>query len=81
MNLWRVEKMNEKYEKYQITFSTIVKATQGDEIAMQEVIRLYRAYMVKLSMDEGVIDNELYERLVRKLMLAVVKFKIDYERI
>ena len=45
---------------------------------MQEVIRLYRAYMVKLSMDEGVIDNELYERLVRKLMLAVVKFKIDY---
>lgn len=73
--------MNEKYEKYQITFSTIVKATQGDEIAMQEVIRLYCAYMVKLSMDEGVIDNELYERLVRKLMLAVVKFKIDYERI
>lgn len=49
--------MNEKYEKYQITFSTIVKATQGDEIAMQEVIRLYRAYMVKLSMDEGVIDS------------------------
>ena len=73
--------MNEKYEKYQITFSTIVKATQRDEIAMQEVIRLYRAYMVKLSMDEGEIDNELYERLVRKLMLAVVKFKIDYERI
>ena len=73
--------MNEKYEKYQITFSTIVKATQGDEIAMQEVIRLYHTYMVKLSMDEGVIDNELYERLVRKLMLAVVKFKIDYERI
>ena len=30
---------------------------------------LYRAYMVKLSMDEGVIDNELYERLVRKLMV------------
>lgn len=78
MNLWRMEKVN---EKYQITFSTIVKATQGDEIAMQEVISLYRPYMVKLSMDEGVIDNELYERLVRKLMLAVVKFKIDYERI
>ena len=44
-------------EKYQITFSTIVKATQGDEIAMQEVISLYRPYMVKLSMDEGVIDS------------------------
>ena len=73
--------MNEKYEKYQITFSTIVKATQGDEIAMQEGIRLYRACRVRVSMGEGVIDNELYERLVRKLMLAVVKFKIDYERI
>ncbi len=34
--------MNEKYGRYQIAFSTIVKATQGDEIAMQEVIRLYR---------------------------------------
>lgn len=72
--------MNEKYGRYQIAFSTIVKATQGDEIAMQEIIRLYRAYMVKLSMDKGVIDNELYERLVRKLMLAVVKFKIDYKK-
>ena len=72
--------MNEKYGRYQIAFSTIVKATQGDENAMEEVIRLYRAYMVKLSMDEGVIDNELYERLVRKLMLAVVKFKIDYKK-
>ena len=72
--------MNEKYGRYHIAFSTIVKATQGDEIAMQEVIRLYRAYMVKLSMNEGVMNNELDERLVRKLMLAVVKFKIDYEK-
>lgn len=71
--------MNERYSKYQIAFSTIVKATQGDETAMQEVIKMYRAYMVNLSMDKGVIDNELYERLVRKLMLAVVKFKIDYD--
>lgn len=71
--------MNEKYSRYQIAFSTIEKATQGDETAMQEVIKSYRAYMIKLSMNEGVIDNELYERLVRKLMLAVVKFKIDYE--
>lgn len=36
-------------------------------------------YIVKLSMDKGIIDNELYERLVRKLMLAVVKFKIEYK--
>ncbi len=71
--------MNEKYSRYQIAFSTIVKATQGDENAMQEVIRMHQAYIVKLSMDKGVIDNELYERLVRKLMLAVLKFKIDYK--
>ncbi|MCI9082125.1 MAG: hypothetical protein HFI70_07435 [Lachnospiraceae bacterium] len=36
-------------------------------------------YIVKLSMDKGIIDNELYERLARKLMLAVVKFKIEYK--
>ena len=71
--------MNEKYSRYQIAFSTIVKATQGDENAMQEVIRMHQAYIVKLSVDKGVIDNELYERLVRKLMLAVLKFKIDYK--
>lgn len=44
------------------------------------VIRLYRAYMKRISKDEGVIDNELYERLVRKLILAIVKFKIEYEK-
>lgn len=79
MSLWKVPTMNDKYSRYQIAFSTIVKATQGDETAMQEIIKMYRAYMIKLSMNNGVLDRELYERLVRKLMLAVVKFKIDYE--
>ena len=71
--------MNDRYSRYRIGFPTIVKAVQGDVAAMQEVVNLYKAYMVKLSMDNGVLDRELYERLVRKLMLAVVKFKIDYE--
>lgn len=31
-------------------------------------------------MDEGVIDNELYERLVRKLMFAVINLKITVEK-
>lgn len=66
-------------DRYRIEFSTIVKATQGDVTAMQEVVNHYRAYMIKLSMDGGTLDSELYERLTRKLMLAVVKFKIDYE--
>lgn len=71
--------MDKKHNRYQITFSTIAKATQGDVVAMQEVIRLFRAYMIKLSMDKGKLNMELYERLMRKLMLAVMKFKVDYE--
>ena len=31
-------------------------------------------------MDKGVMENELYERMVQKLMLAVVKFRLTKKK-
>ena len=46
---------------------------------MQEVIRLFKPYMARLSIEEGRFNRELYERLVRKVMLITVRFKTDYD--
>lgn len=71
--------MDKKYSGKKIYFRTLEKATQGDEKAMREVLELFKPYMVSLSMDNGIFKRELYERLVRRLMLTVMKFRLDYE--
>lgn len=55
------------------------KAVNGDYFAMQEVIRLFKPYMARLSIEEGRFNRELYERLVRKVMLITVRIKTDYD--
>ena len=50
----------------------------GDFDAMQEVIRLLKPYMTRLSMEDGRFNNELFERLVRRLMFITWKFDIHY---
>ena len=58
--------MENKYNS--ITYETLEKAVLGDFEAMQEVIRLLKPYMTRLSMEDGRFNNELFERLVRRLM-------------
>lgn len=43
--------MENKYSGRSITFETLEKAVSGDYNAMQEVIRLFKPYMTKLSME------------------------------
>lgn len=50
----------------------------GDFDAMQEVIRLLKPYMTRLSMEDGRFNNELFERLVRRLMFITWKFDMHY---
>ena len=51
----------------------------GDYFAMQEVIRLFKPYMARLSVEKGGFNGELFERLVRKLMFITVRFRTDYD--
>ena len=59
MSLWKVPTMNDKYSRYQIAFSTIVKATQGDETAMQEIIKMYRAFFADIHIDNRLLFYRL----------------------
>ena len=68
--------MENKYNS--ITYETLEKAVLGDFDAMQEVIRLLKPYMTRLSMEDGIFNNELFERLVRRLMFITWKFDMHY---
>ena len=52
--------MGNKYSNRGITYETLEKAVSGDYSAMQEVIRLFKPYMTKLSIEDGRFDNELF---------------------
>ena len=71
--------MENKFKDRDISFETLEKAVNGDYFAMHEVIRLFKPYMARLSIEEGRFNRELYERLVRKVMLITVRFKTDYD--
>ena len=68
--------MENKYNS--ITYETLEKAVLGDYDAMQEVIRLLKPYMTRLSMEDGRFNNELFERLVRRLMFIIWMFDMYY---
>lgn len=68
--------MGNKYNS--ITYETLEKAVLGDYDAMQGVIRLLKPYMTRLSMEDGRFNNELFERLVRRLMFITWKFDMHY---
>ena len=56
--------MENKFKDRDISFETLEKAVNGDYFAMQEVIRLFKPYMARLSIEEGRFNRELYERLL-----------------
>lgn len=70
--------MGNKYSGRSITFETLEKAVSSDYNAMQEVIRLFKPYMTKLSIEDGRFNNELFERLVQRLMFITWQFDMHY---
>ena len=71
--------MDNQYKGRDISFETLEKAMNGDYFAIQEVIGLFKPYMARLSVEGGRFNGELFERLVRKLMLITVRFRIDHD--
>lgn len=70
--------MSGKYSGRNITFETLEKAMSGDYNAMQEVIRLFKPYMAALSMEDSRFNNELFERLVCRLMFITWQFDMNF---
>lgn len=69
--------MEQSSNRYLLPFDTIVRAVNGEEQAMNEVLECYDRYIIKLSMDNGHVSEELRNRLKSKLLSAVLKFNID----
>ena len=70
--------MENRYSNRGITYETLEKAVSGDYNAMQEVIRLFKPYMTKLSIEDGRFNNEIFERLVQRRMFITWQFDMHY---
>lgn len=76
-----------QYKQRLIPYATIMLAIKQDVEAIQEIIHYYESYMIRLCQksvipDEGIIgnmqfDEEMKSRLEIKLMMAILKFKLD----
>lgn len=69
--------MEQDRSRYLLPIDTIVRAVNGEEQAMNEVLQCYDRYITKLSMENGCVSEELRNRLKSKLLSAVLKFNID----
>lgn len=67
-----------------IPYETILLATQGDAIAISDVLRFYKGYITTLSTKQFIdecgtqhisIDEDLYRRLETKLIAKILVFK------
>ena len=59
--------MDNQYKGKDISFETLEKAVNGDYFAMQEVIRLFKPYMARLSVEEGRFNGSCLKGLCGNL--------------
>ncbi len=53
----------------------LCRAQNGDTEAMNELLEMYRLLLIKNSLVDGVVDEDLYQELCYKFITAVYKFK------
>lgn len=53
----------------------LCNAQNGDTDAMNELLEMYRLLLIKNSLVDGVVDEDLYQELCYKFVTAVYKFK------
>ena len=53
----------------------LYSAQSGNTEAMNELLEMYRLLLIKNSLVDGVVDEDLYQELCYKFIAAVYKFK------
>ena len=53
----------------------LCSAQNGDTEAMNELLEMYRLLLIKNSLIDGVVDEDLHQELCYKFITAVYKFK------
>lgn len=51
-----------------------LRARQSDKEALLKIIELYRPLMIKYAMVDEKLDEDLYQELVYRLLVCVMKF-------
>ena len=51
-----------------------IRARQSDKEALLEIIEMYRPLMIKYAMVDGVLDEDLYQEFVYRIIVCVKKF-------
>ena len=60
-----------------LPYDTIIKAHEGDPIAIQAVLDRYAGYIRYCSKVHGKINTEVEEYVKKKLITALFKFRFD----
>lgn len=56
-----------------------LKARQSDKEALLEIIEMYRPMMIKYAKVDSKFDEDLYQELVYRLIVCVMKFPYSKE--
>ena len=54
----------------------IIRAKRGENIAIAELLEMYRPLLTKESIVEGVFDEDLYQELCYRFIQCIDKFEI-----
>ena len=58
-------------------FENLLKeAQQGNLMAQEEIIRMYKPLLVKNSMERNVFDEDLFQELSITLLNCIMKFRV-----
>lgn len=56
-----------------------LRARQPDKEALLEIIEMYRPMMIKYAIVDNKLDEDLYQELVYRLIVCVMKFPYSKE--
>lgn len=57
----------------------LLRARQSDKEALLEIIELYRPLMIKYALVDEKLDEDLYQELVYRLLVCIMKFPYTKE--
>ena len=60
-----------------LPYDTIIKAHEGDPIAIQAVLDRYAGYIRACSKMDGQINTDMQEHIVQRLIESLLKFRLD----
>ena len=57
-------------------YGTLIKAKEGNQKATEELLRLYHPLLLKESIVNGILDEDLYQELCIVFLSCIRQFKV-----